>query len=222
MIRILPYSGMMYMTFEAYHTKIANLTNEGKKNVATRFVAGSCAGTSATLMVYPLDLMRARMAAHWGKDPKYRSYITGVKVIVGESGFQGLYKGLSPSLLGIVPYAGISFSIYHTFKAKMVAHLGLKSSKELPVYYTLPGGAVAGYIGQSLTYPIDMVRRRMQVHPHDYPTIRASVTRIVTLEGWRALYRGLAMNWIKGPIAHAISFTVNDYIRGQLSRRKSR
>ena len=36
--------------------------------------------------------------------------------IVHTRGFQGLYSGLSPTLVEIIPYAGLQFGTYDTFK----------------------------------------------------------------------------------------------------------
>lgn len=75
-------------------------------------------------------------------------------------------------------------------------------------------GACAGLIGQSASYPLDVVRRRMQtagVTGWSYTTILGTMRAIVTQEGIvRGLYKGLSMNWLKGPIAVGVSFTTFD------------
>lgn len=75
-------------------------------------------------------------------------------------------------------------------------------------------GACAGLIGQSASYPLDVVRRRMQtagVIGSSYSTILGTMREIVTHEGViRGLYKGLSMNWVKGPVAVGISFTTFD------------
>lgn len=81
-------------------------------------------------------------------------------------------------------------------------------------YERLAFGACAGLIGQSASYPLDVVRRRMQtagVTGHTYGTIAGTMREIVVEEGVvRGLYKGLSMNWVKGPIAVGISFTTFD------------
>lgn len=81
-------------------------------------------------------------------------------------------------------------------------------------------GACAGLIGQSASYPLDVVRRRMQtagVTGSSYATILGTMRAIVAQEGVvRGLYKGLSMNWIKGPIAVGISLTTFDVTHGLL------
>lgn len=78
-------------------------------------------------------------------------------------------------------------------------------------------GACAGLIGQSASYPLDVVRRRMQtagVTGHQYASILSTLRTIVQEEGAvRGLYKGLSMNWLKGPIAVGISFTTFDLMQ---------
>jgi hypothetical protein len=63
---------------------------------------------------------RCRMAAHWSTEPKYGSYKAALRAIVAEEGPRALWSGLWPTLVGIVPYAGLSFATYNTLKAYWV------------------------------------------------------------------------------------------------------
>lgn len=88
-----------------------------------------------------------------------------------------------------------------------------KRSQPYP-YERLAFGACAGLIGQSASYPLDVVRRRMQtagVTGSSYGTILGTMREIVTREGVICgLYKGLSMNWLKGPISVGVSFTTFD------------
>jgi solute carrier family 25 protein 42 len=172
-------------------------------------------------MTYPLDLMRARMATDSHINPKYaQGYTRAFREVIKNEGFTALYRGLRVTLLGIMPYAGLSFTTYHTLKAQAVSRWKLNSERDIPRGYSVAFGGIAGLVGQSVTYPLDIVRRRMQVSSGDqYRTIWGSLVQIVKNEGLRGgLYKGLSMNWIKGPIAVTISFNVNDFVK-QLLRR---
>ncbi|NWU11691.1 S2542 protein, partial [Cephalopterus ornatus] len=174
-----------------------------------RFIAGSLAGTTAAMVTYPLDMVRARMAV----TPKemYSSIVHVFIRISREEGLKTLYRGFTPTILGVIPYAGLSFFTYETLKKVHADHSG-KAQPSPPE--RLLFGACAGLIGQSASYPLDVVRRRMQtagVLGHTYSSILLTMQEIVREEGLiRGLYKGLSMNWVKGPIAVGISFTTFD------------
>lgn len=63
----------------------------------------------------------------------------------------------APSLYGIFPYAGLKFYFYEEMKS----HVPEEHKKDITV--KLICGSVAGLLGQSFTYPLDVVRRQMQV-----------------------------------------------------------
>ena len=72
-----------------------------------RFVAGSLAGVSGTVVTYPLDLARARLAN--SKKGEFRSLWAVFRFIWQRHGPRGLYSGVLPTLQGSVVYAGCSF-----------------------------------------------------------------------------------------------------------------
>lgn len=217
LMRVVPYSATSYTTFD-YYRRLINSWNRFDR-VTTRFVAGACAGATATAVTYPLDMMRARMAAHWEMSPKYANYMLGFKEIVREEGWSNLFRGMRPTLLGIMPYAGLSFMAFETLKVNLVHRLKLQGGEaEISTPARLSCGALAGVFAQSTTYPLDIVRRRMQVHPDMYRNEWHAMRDIVKTEGVRGgLFKGVTMNWIKGPIAVAVSFTVNDKLKSLLS-----
>lgn len=73
-------------------------------------------------------------------------------------------------------------------------------------------GAIAGLLGQSASYPLDIVRRRMQTQPGSM-TIFGVLNKVFVEEGIiHGLYKGLSLNWVKGPIAVGVSFTTFDLV----------
>ena len=81
--------------------------------------------------------------------------------------------------------------------------------------HKLAAGGVSGFIAQTVTYPLHIVRRRMQVRgPAAYPSVSAGLAHIYRTEGvWGGLFKGVGLTWVKGPLAAAIGFTANDVLK---------
>nr|XP_006639920.2 PREDICTED: mitochondrial coenzyme A transporter SLC25A42 [Lepisosteus oculatus]XP_015221213.1 PREDICTED: mitochondrial coenzyme A transporter SLC25A42 [Lepisosteus oculatus]XP_015221214.1 PREDICTED: mitochondrial coenzyme A transporter SLC25A42 [Lepisosteus oculatus] len=221
MVRVIPYAAIQFCAHEQYKRLLGGYYGFQGKALPPfpRFLAGSLAGTTATMLTYPLDMVRARMAV----TPKemYSNILHVFVRISREEGLKTLYRGFAPTILGVIPYAGLSFFTYETLKKLHTENSGRAHPYS---YERLAFGACAGLIGQSASYPLDVVRRRMQtagVTGHTYGTIAGTMREIVAEEGLvRGLYKGLSMNWVKGPIAVGISFTTFDLL--QILQRKLR
>lgn len=79
-------------------------------------------------------------------------------------------------------------------------------------------GGLSGAIGQSASYPFDIIRRRMQTGriPKNQSIVKSLIT-ITRNEGViGGLFKGLSMNWIKGPLAVGISLSLYDTLHLKL------
>ena len=64
-------------------------------------------GMTAVLVTYPLDMIRARLAFQVAGEDIYLGIRHAIKVIVTkEGGVMALYRGIVPTMIGMVPYAG--------------------------------------------------------------------------------------------------------------------
>jgi len=82
----------------------------------------------------------------------------------------------------------------------------------------------AGLSAQLATYPLDIVRRRMQLGILDpgepSPTTYEMIKLLVKKEGLRGLTKGFSLNIIKGPITLSLSLTTYDYLRAWIKRKR--
>jgi solute carrier family 25 protein 42 len=203
LVRVIPYSATNFFVFDRTRTNLEPIIGSGVHPVVLKFVCGALSGSAAVFATYPLETLRARLAVDIDGNRYPTGYIQAVKSIVKSEGLMSLYSGLRPTLVGIIPYAGTSFAVYETLKTD---HMSFQSRFAV--------GALAGVLAQAITYPLDVVRRRMQVYPNNYSGIWTSLRRVATEEGLiRGLYKGLSMNIIKGPLAVAISLNANDHIK---------
>ena len=162
-----------------------------------------------------------------------------MKEILAKDGLLGIYRGIIPTVTGMVPYAGLAFTtndLLRKFVSKRPPIIGGTTPKdyaeqgrgrELGTYEKLLCGGVSGLVAQSAVYPLDVTRRRMQtaggVKGAGGMMVRRNMwetlTGIYGEGGVRGLFKGLTMNWIKGPVAFSVSFTCFDYFKDAIERR---
>lgn len=207
MVRILPYAALQYCSHEQFKIILGVDTNERKKDRKARsFLAGALAGLVSSVCTYPLDMARARMAV--SNSDKVR-LIDIFKTSVIKYGYSGLYRGCLPSIIGIVPYAGVTFFTYETAKRLHYEYTGKDEPHHLQ---RMAFGALAGLLGQSASYPLDVVRRRMQTSDTRLGMTETIMRIIMDPNPFRSMYRGMSLNWVKGPISVGISFTTFDLL----------
>mmetsp|Transcript_74983 Transcript_74983/g.175971 ORF Transcript_74983/g.175971 Transcript_74983/m.175971 type:complete len:196 (+) Transcript_74983:383-970(+) len=122
--------------------------------------------------------------------------------------------------LGIIPYAGITFFTFETLKKTVMTEF---KQDELSLPQRMACGATAGLVGQSATYPLDITRRRMQtdgfLNDRKQLGIWGTMKEVAINQGIRkGLYKGLSMNWFKGPVAVGISFTTFETLKALLAK----
>ncbi len=115
-MRDVPFAAIMFSSYALFEESLCGMAGR-KPDVWSRSISGCLAGAIATVLTYPLDVLRARFGAEWGRVPRYGSYYQGVREIVRAEGAGALYAGLRPTLLGIVPYSALSFAAFETLKA---------------------------------------------------------------------------------------------------------
>ncbi|GFO41740.1 mitochondrial coenzyme a transporter slc25a42 [Plakobranchus ocellatus] len=217
LVRIIPYAAIQFSSHEQY--KIW-LSEENKKHLPPhlRFLAGSLAGVTSVALTYPLDLCRARMAVT--EKDTYKHIGQVFMRMYREEGLRSIYRGFTPTMLGAIPYSGSSFFTYETLKK---FHAEMHHGRDPNPLERMYCGAIAGMVGQSASYPLDIVRRRMQTacltgHSVDYSSIMSTVRSVLAEEGARGMYKGLSMNWIKGPLAVGVSFSTFDTLKHWLRK----
>ncbi|CAI7799703.1 unnamed protein product [Closterium sp. NIES-54] len=167
-------------------------------------IAGSAAGVAACCLMYPLELVKTRLTIQPGE---YRSILHAFYRIITEEGAHELYRGLGPSLIGIVPYAGSNYFAYDTLRT---LYKRLAKKDKIEPLATLIIGSLAGAAAASATFPLEVARKQMQVGALKgrvvYKGTLDCIQRIVQEQGIQGLYRGLVPSCVKLMPAAGISF----------------
>ncbi|GAA5976135.1 hypothetical protein JCM10908_005394 [Rhodotorula pacifica] len=124
------------------------------------------------------------------------------------SSITNFYRGIWPTLVGIIPYAGTSFLIWGLLKQDLFPRfISPETRRKHRAGLDLLAGGIAGAIGQTTAYPIDIVRRRMQVGRTApgagfWDTARG----VYQMSGWRGFFIGLSIGYLKVVPMNAVSF----------------
>jgi len=189
----------------------ARRTNNHDTTASTKFLAGATAGSSAVIACYPLDLVRTRLTTELEGREHYRGMVDAFRKIYTAEGIAGFYSGLSPTLLVAVPNFAISYTVYGTLKEQALdddlfynfRQIDADSGEaKLGFILTLACGAFSGTLATLATFPMDTIRRRMQIQNLHLPetqrlTAAKHIHNMVTVEGFRSLYRGLTPELLK-------------------------
>jgi hypothetical protein len=216
-MRVVPYMSIQFLGFEEYRTLLGRFALQPDLHNMT---AGSLAGLTAVALTYPLDTVRARMAAQMAgvADARYSGMLDCLVRLPRERGVASLYKGMSTTMIGVAPYAGLKFASYEAMKRSLAPLMGVDSEADLPASARVTCGMVAGGVAQTFVYPFDVIRRRFQTS--DKPPYKGTwdaLTTIAREEGVaRGLFRGLSLNYLKTIPNVAVYMSLYDIIKHRL------
>ena len=219
-IKIAPETATKFLAFDKI--KHAMSHDPERSTFVERFVAGSCAGVLSQTIVYPLEITKTRLAvAPYGH---YHGVVDCLKQVIKVDGLAGLSRGLLPSVLGIIPYAGVDLAVYSSLKDWYV-RLNPGSSPTVPIL--LACGAISSTTGQLVAYPFQLVRTKLQSQGVSrghtgsgllptYSGMFDCFKKVVATDGFFGLYRGLSSNFAKAIPAISISYAVYETMEKQL------
>ncbi|KAI9187856.1 coenzyme A transporter [Blastocladiella emersonii ATCC 22665] len=217
LIRIFPYAAIKFMAVEQYNHLL--FPKDGSKpSPLLRFAAGSLAGVTSVFMTYPLEVVRVRLAfsndphslrALLGKMYRERPHVGAHLPVLGQ--LSNFYRGFLPTVYGMIPYAGVSFMVYDLAKQRLHG----VAPEWSPSAVHLVAGGLAGAISQTVSYPLEVIRRRMQVGGHYhvesyearvYRTTAETARHIYSLHGLRGFFVGLSIGYVKVVPMSMVSF----------------
>ena len=88
----------------------------------------------------------------------YTSVRHSITQILRDEGVSGYYRGVFTSLLQIAPYMGLLFWTYEATRNSLSSTLALS-----PRTSDFVAGGIAGIVSKSTVFPLDTIRKRLQV-----------------------------------------------------------
>ncbi|XP_048571636.1 peroxisomal nicotinamide adenine dinucleotide carrier [Triticum urartu] len=134
-------------------------------------LAGAGGGIVAQLLTYPLQTVNARQQTE--RDPSKPAFKDGAVrqlcLVVQNEGWERLYGGLAPSLVGTAASQGVYYFFYQIFRSRAEAASLRRSIRgigdgSVGMFQSLTVAALSGCVNVLLTNPIWVVVTRMQTH----------------------------------------------------------
>ncbi|ACI64160.1 hypothetical protein THAPS_38111, partial [Thalassiosira pseudonana CCMP1335] len=201
-------------------------------------LAGIAGGSASTILLYPLDLVKVRLQVD-ERRPKTQQHAppAAAKRVIRTEGYAGLYKGLTPAIIGSAASWGGFFILYEEMKQVMLQRK-IKFANA-----ALDTSCLSGACMVALTNPLWLIKTRLQLQnsrlqqqlsqpngPPLKPPYRGLVHAAFTIvkeEGVLALYKGsvpalmlvshggiqfVSYEWLKGHFA-AWNRTIGERLR---------
>lgn len=209
-IRVFPQYAINYTI---YRNALKHMTFENKfHNI---FVSSFLAGSLSMLCIYPLETSRTFLSLQSNKNQ-----YNGLLDIIRKVPFKNLYGGSMMSVMGFAPWNAISLTSFNVYKDFLHSHYEIKN----PNLIKLACGGLAGMTAISITYPTDLIRRRLQLQHFGcdsvpkYNGIVDCAKKVVKTEGLIGLYRGLPAAYMKTFPSLAIQLYMIDTL-GELHKK---
>ena len=251
LLRIFPYAGIKFLAYEQIRSRV--IKNKAQETPGRRFLSGSLAGMMSVFLTYPLEVIRVRLAFEtrvehksslssivrkiYAEQPRPVAHNPAtavaataahvVETVTPRSGLSNFFRGFTPTLLGMIPYAGASFLAHDSMSDLLrrpllapyttIPHTSREESTttshkpaQLRYWAELSAGGVAGFVSQTVSYPLEVIRRRMQVGGVVGDGHRLGIAevakRIYFEQGYRGFFVGLTIGYVKVVPMAAVSF----------------
>ncbi len=175
--------------------------------------------------------------------PPYKNIFDAATTIVREEGVTALYKGTVPALM-LTTHGGIQFVVYEFLKKNFGEYTKATRSKNNDQSHSrsvierlqdsmgyLTMGAVSKIIASTATYPIQLIKSRLQQRnqtaelsstgeiemvKREYRGVMDCVVKILKNEGFNGFFKGSLTNAIRVAPSAAITFVVYEGITDTL------
>ncbi|KAL7424716.1 hypothetical protein Q5752_000400 [Cryptotrichosporon argae] len=127
-VGVAPYVSLNFYIYESLKAYILppTLHADAPELAARKLVCGGLAGGTSLLFTHPFDVLRRKLqvAGLSGMSPEYTGAVDAMRKIVRAEGWKGMYRGLVPNLVKVMPSIAVSFYTFETVRDGLAAWQG--------------------------------------------------------------------------------------------------
>lgn len=218
-----PLMGLTFINALVFGVQGNTLRALGQDTPLHQFLAGAAAGAIQCVICCPMELAKTRLQVQdAGPARPYRGSLHCLAHIYRREGLRGVNRGMGSTLLRETPSFGVYFLAYDV----LTRALGCEPGEPLLVPKLLLAGGTSGILSWLSTYPVDVVKSRLQADglrgAPRYGGFVDCVRQSYRAEGWRVFTRGLASTLLRAFPVNAATFAtvtvVLTYARGPEAR----
>ncbi|XP_008801407.1 probable mitochondrial adenine nucleotide transporter BTL1 [Phoenix dactylifera] len=211
MLRIIPTQAIELATFECVKRTLTSAQEkwkEGSPKVHIGYInldlsfpwifpaafGGAAAGIVSTLICHPLEVIKDRLTVN---REVYPSISLAFSKIYKDDGIGGFYAGLSPTLIGMLPYSTCYYLMYESMKK---SYCQAQKKNSLNRSELLIIGALSGFTASTISFPLEVARKRLMVgalQGRCPAHMAAALSEVIREEGLLGLYRGWGASCLK-------------------------
>lgn len=181
---------------------------------SANMVAGAGARTLAGFILMPLTVIKVRFESNLYT---YSSVWAAAKGIRQTDGFRGFFSGFGATAMRDAPYAGSYVLFYEMLKPRVgllasgaLAQEGDPAAMQASVasMVNFTSASLAATACSIISNPFDAVKTRIQLQPLRYRNMVQAAYKMVTEDGFRSLWDGLALRMSRKALSSALAWTV--------------
>ena len=220
-----PMMGLTFINAIVFGVQGNTMRLLGQDTPLNQFLAGAAAGTIQCVICCPMELAKTRMQMQGTGEKKkssrkvYKNSLDCLARIYQREGLRGVNRGMVTTLVRETPGFGVYFLAYDL----LTTRIGCEPDDPYMIPKLLFCGGMSGIASWLSTYPVDVIKSRLQADGvggvYRYSSIMDCVRQSVANEGWTVFTRGLTSTLLRAFPVNATTFAtvtlVLMYARGE-------
>lgn len=215
-----PLVGLSFINAIVFGVEAQSRYYFGSTGVLSHFLSGATAGGVQALVCCPMELAKTLMQVQGiGKKSsakqtlKYKTSLHALKQIYRHEGIRGCYRGMAATVLRDTPAFGGYFMTYEILTTSIFSVSKEGDYQKSDIVKMLLSGGIAGVASWVVTYPIDVVKSRMQVDGmngkgYKYTGFIDCTVKLYRNEGYSVFFIGMNSSLLRAFPVNAATFAV--------------